>query len=248
MCGWCNGTGGLLDLAWSIPFGSMVGAAGKSPGWRRWVTVIVGEAGRKLVVGLAGGIGSGKSTVARILADNGLAVIDSDRLNTEQLAEPQVVTELVELCGEDIRDPDGKVSREKLARLVFADPQRRRQVEGILHPRIGRRREELIAAHEADPRIRAIALDSPLLYEVGLDRTCDVVVFVGAPAEQRARRLEEGRGWPAAELARRESSQEPLDSKEARADYSVVNNSGLDDLRSKVERLLSELLRRAPRG
>ena len=208
----------------------------------------VGEASRKLVIGLAGGIGSGKSTVARILAANGVGVIDSDRLNSEQLKHPEVVAALVEWYGEGIRDPDRQVSREGLARLVFDDPQQRRRVERLLHSRIAHRREELVEAFQADPDIRAIALDSPLLFEVGLDRMCDVVVFVDAPADERARRLATTRGWPPEKLARRERLQEPLDSKGAKADYTLVNNSGLDDLRSKVERLLSELLRQAARG
>jgi dephospho-CoA kinase len=202
----------------------------------------VAEASRKLVIGLAGGIGSGKSTVATLMAEHGVAVIDSDRLNNEQLCEAEVVSELVRLCGEGIRDSGGNISRDKLARLIFDDPHRRRQVEEVLHPRIARRRAELIERYQADRTVRAIALDSPLLYEVGLDQACDVVVFVDAPAAEREARVAAGRGWPAEELARRERSQEPLDIKGARADYTLVNNSGMDDLRSKVERLLLELL------
>ena len=208
----------------------------------------VDKVGRKLVIGLAGGIGAGKSTVARFLADNGVAVIDSDRLNGEQLEEPEVIAELVGWYGPDIREPGGGVCREALARIVFDDPGQRRRVERLLHPRIARRRQELIESFQADPGIRAVALDSPLLFEAGLDRVCDLVIFVEAPAAQRADRLAATRGWSAEEVARREKSQEPLDSKGARADYIVENKSGLDDLRSKVEKLLSELLVQASRG
>lgn len=208
----------------------------------------VDKVGRKLVIGLAGGIGAGKSTVARFLADNGVGVVDSDRLNGEQLEEPEVVAELARWYGPDIRKPGGGVCREVLARIVFDDPAQRRRVEGLLHPRIARRRQELIENFQADPRIRAVALDSPLLFETGLDRGCDLVIFVDAPAAQRARRLAATRGWSAEEVCRREKSQEPLDNKGARADYIVENKSGLDDLRSKVEKLLSELLAQASRG
>ena len=209
----------------------------------------VDKVGRKLVIGLAGGIGAGKSTVARLLADNGVAVIDSDRLNGEQLEEPEVIAELVGWYGPDIREPGGGVCREALARIVFDDsPGQRRRVERLLHPRIARRRQELIEIFQADPGVRAIVLDSPLLFETGLDRVCDRVIFVDAPAAQRARRLAASRGWSAQEVSRREKSQEPLDNKGARADYIVENKSGLDDLRSKVEKLLSELLVQASSG
>lgn len=199
----------------------------------------------KLVIGLAGGIGAGKSTVARVLADSGLGVIDSDRLNHEELGRPEVIETLVGWLGQELRGPEGGLRRDALAQLVFNDPRQRARVEALLHPRIARRRQELIEAFEADPKVRAIVLDSPLLFEAGLDRLCDKVIFVDAPTDQRAGRLAAGRGWSGEELARREKSQQPLDSKRASADYIIVNNSGLDDLRSKVERLLAELLAQA---
>lgn len=197
---------------------------------------------RKLVIGLAGGIGSGKSTVARLLGEHGVRVIDSDRLNHEELATPPVIEKLVGWFGESVRASDGSIRREALARLVFDDPQARARVEGLLHPRIDRRRQVLIDEGNEDPSVRAIAIDSPLLYEAGLDAACDVVIFVDAPREQRERRVRAQRGWPAEELARREKLQKPLDSKRARADHTVVNDSGLDNLRHRVEELLSELL------
>ena len=202
----------------------------------------------KLVIGLAGGIGCGKSTVARILADNGAGVIDSDRLNHKELEQAEVIKTLVRWFGPDVCDPDGNLRRDALAEIVFNDPRQRERVEGLLHPRIARRRRELIEAFEADPKIRAIVLDSPLLYEAGLDRLCDVVVYVEAAKAQRAARVAADRGWSPESWSQREKSQEPLDSKRAKADHIVVNNSGLDDLRSKVERLLTELLAQATGG
>lgn len=198
----------------------------------------------KLVIGLTGGIGSGKSTVAGMLAEHGVAVIDSDRLNAEQLAQPDVVETLVSWFGENVRDPGGGIRRKAIARIVFDDADRRARLEGLLHPRIAARRSELLAKYRADPAVRAVAIDSPLLYEVGLDRLCDVVLFVDAPQSQRLQRVASARGWSADELARRENSQEAVDSKRAKADHIVTNNSGLDELRSKVEAILSDLLAR----
>ena len=196
----------------------------------------------KLVIGLAGGIGAGKSTVAGMFAELGARVIDSDRLNHEELCAPEVIDTLVQWYGERVRDPQGRIRPSALAEIVFNDPQQRARVEGLLHPRIEERRRQLIERWGCDPQVRAIVLDSPLLYEAGLDKLCDVVVFVDAPSDDREKRVAQSRGWPADELARREKSQKPLDSKRALADHILVSCCGLDDLRIKVEELLSELL------
>ena len=199
----------------------------------------------KLVIGLTGGIGAGKSTVARLLEDGGVRVIDSDHLNHEELKDPAVIAKLVEWFGGSICAADGSIDRAELAEVVFGDPEARARVEGLLHPRIDRRRRVLLAQHNRDASVQAIAIDSPLLYEAGLDAICDLTVFVDAPADQRRRRVASERGWSTEELARREKSQKPLDSKRAVADHIVVNNSGRDELRRRVEKLLSELLNEA---
>ena len=194
-----------------------------------------------MVIGLAGGIGAGKSTVARILGEHGAAVIVSDRLNHQELDSPEVIQTLVEWFGPGLLGADGEILRPALAEIVFSDPQHRARVEGLLHPRIDRRRRELIASYGRDPQIRLIVIDSPLLFETGLNESCDAVVFVEASIDDRRRRLAAERGWSAGDLRGREKLQKPLDSKRFDADHIVVNNSGLDDLRAEVERLLSKL-------
>lgn len=208
----------------------------------------VSRASGKLVVGLAGGIGSGKSTVASILAERGAAVVSSDELNRGVLATAEVESTLALWYGERIRDSSGHVRRDVLADIVFGDSSQRRRVEKLLHPRIDARRQELITQHRADDRVLAIVLDSPLLFEAGLDQICDAVLFVDASPEIRTERVASERGWSSEELVRREKPQDPLDEKRLKSDYTVVNNSGLDDLRSTVDRLLSELLARASNG
>jgi len=205
----------------------------------------VGKAHGKLIIGLAGGIGSGKSTVARILGECGAAVIDSDRINAEQLESPEVIDTLVAWYGPTVRDSDGRIIRSELARIVFSDQEQRRRLEELLHPRIDRRRRELIEEYARDPAVRAVVMDSPLLFEAGLDRSCDTVIFVDAPLDRRRRRVGSSRGWAEDELDHREKLQKPLDIKRSRADHIVVNNSGLNDLRTEVEELFSRLLSEA---
>ena len=202
----------------------------------------------KLVVGLAGGIGSGKSAVASIMAEHGAAIIRSDELNRRVLATAEVSATLVSWYGERIRDSDGQVRRKVLADIVFEDPSERNRVQKLLYPRIDAYRQELIARYRADDRIHIIVLDSPLLFEAGLYEMCDTVVFVDAPRAVRTARVASERGWSSKELVRREKSQDPLDEKRLKSDHTVINHSGLDDLRSNVDKLLSEMLARASDG
>lgn len=189
-----------------------------------------------------GGIGSGKSTVARLLQERGAAVIDSDALNREQLRTDEVVRTLTGWWGEGILDSAGALDKARIAEKIFADEGERRRLEALLHPRIAAERERLIGAFQRDDRVWAIVLDTPLLLESGLDRRCAAVIFVDAAEEVRRRRVVEGRGWHEAEWRRREKSQNALDKKRASADYVVINNStDLEELRNEVNRLLDRL-------
>ena len=196
----------------------------------------------KPIIGLTGGIGCGKSSVARILESLGAAVVDSDRLSHEQLGDPEVIAILRGWWGDSVFRPDGGVDRKAVAAIVFDDPGELARLEGLLYPRIKRRREELMAAYYADPSVPAIVLDSPKLREAGLHGLCDAVLFIDANFETRARWLAASRGWTASELTRREKLLEPLDMKRSSADHVVKNNSDIDDLRSEIERVFSAVL------
>lgn len=144
--------------------------------------------------------------------------------------------------GSEVLAADGNVSRRRVGAIVFADPSQRHRLEALLHPRIAVRRMDQIALYEANPRIRMVVLDSPLLYETDLDLICDAVIFVDAPFEDRRARVEKERKWPEGELARREKMQQPLDMKRARADYICENKSSLADLRRQVEHIFSQIV------
>jgi len=196
----------------------------------------------KPVIGLTGGVGAGKSSVARVLESLGAAVIDSDRLAHEILAEPEVVATLRSWWGEGVCTAPGVVNRRAIADIVFSRPDQLKRLEELLYPRIDQWRAELTAQYEPDSRIRAIVLDAPKLYEAGVDRHCDAVIFVDAEAPTRLRRLADSRGWTHAELQRREQQQKPLDIKKASADYIVANNSSIDGLRPAVEQVFEAIL------
>jgi dephospho-CoA kinase len=198
----------------------------------------------KPVLGLVGGIGAGKTLVAGLFEELGAAVIDSDRLVHEELRDPRVAVELQQWWGEAVCSPDGAVDRNAVAKIVFSDPTELQRLEGLLYPRLARRRAVLVADHQADPDIRAILLDAPKLYEAGVDVECDAVIFVDADRDVRLQRVAASRGWTEEELVRRENNLEPLDRKRALADYTVVNHSSVAELRSEIERVFASVLTR----
>lgn len=198
---------------------------------------------RQPVIGLTGGIGSGKSTVARMLERLGCGVLDADRYAREALSDPQVVATLRHWWGQAVVNNAGQVDRAAIGRLVFDEPVQRQRLEGLIHPIVHARRKARRAELAADPAIVAIVEDAPLLIEAGIDRECDVLLFVDAPRAQRLARVAAGRGWDETELNRREANQLPLDNKRRRADYVVVNDAGEAELMARVRHVLSEILR-----
>ncbi|MBU0718170.1 MAG: dephospho-CoA kinase, partial [Planctomycetes bacterium] len=183
-----------------------------------------------------------KSSVARMLAALGAAVLDSDRMCHEEYGDPEVVATLKAWWGDRICRPDGQVQRAAIAEIVFGDPSELAKLEGLLYPRLARRRDELVAQYEADPEVKAIVLDAPKLFEAGLEGYCDSIIFVDCDWSTRVARVASARGWTAEELLRRENLLNPLDSKKTIADHVVVNHSTLVSLRAEVERVFSSVL------
>jgi dephospho-CoA kinase len=193
------------------------------------------------VIGVLGGIASGKSEVARQLAGQAGVVIDADALAHEVLNSPEVIERLRARFGADVLGADGLADRARLGERVFADPEARRELEGWIHPavraRISSELDEARAAARAP-----IVLDVPLLLENDdqhhLVRECDFLVYVEADPEVRDLRARERRGWPAGEVHRRERAQLPQTEKRARARHVIQNDSGLEELTARVQALL----------
>lgn len=203
----------------------------------------------KPIIGIAGGIGSGKSTVAALFAELGCMVIDSDAQVREAYRDPKVAETLRGWWGEQVLHPDGSVNRSAVAAKVFADPTEKRRLEGLLHPIVHAARERQMAAGGHDPQVVAYVWDTPLLFEAGVAEQCDAVVFVDAPVEQRLARVRSRSGWDDAELLRREKSQMPLDMKRGLSDHVLTNTadaasgpSAMTGLREQVRRVLSQIL------
>jgi len=197
----------------------------------------------KPVVGVTGGVGAGKSSVAAAFESLGAAVIDSDRMAHRQLRQPDVVATLCEWWGDSVRSADGGVDRAAVASIVFDAPDELSRLEGLLYPRMEVERRQLMDQLDGDPAVRGIVLDTPKLFEAGVDALCDAVVFVDADEAVRAARVAASRGWTRKELRRREKSMEALDKKRAKADYVVTNLTSTEDLKQQVERIFASVLK-----
>ena len=202
----------------------------------------------KPIIGIAGGIGSGKTFVAKLFGELGALVISSDEQVTDAYREEDVRRTLRQWWGDDVIRPDGEINRSLIGAKIFANPAERKRLEELLHPRVHAARERAMATAAADnPRVVAFVWDTPLLFETDLHEQCDAVVFVDAPLETRLARVAATRNWDAAELARRENSQWGLDRKRNFADYVISNTAGAEVARGQVQDVLSRILAKTNR-
>jgi dephospho-CoA kinase len=186
------------------------------------------------VLGLTGGIGSGKSSVAQMFADLGAEVIDADQLARDVVEPGQpALEEIASTFGRDILLADGRLNRGKLARIVFADPAARARLNAITHPRIRERMEADVAARRSGPGV--LILDIPLLYENDRVSAVEKVIVVWVDPETQQRRLSLRDGLGREETLQRIAAQMPLDAKRARADHVVDNSGSQQDTRRQVE-------------
>jgi len=192
------------------------------------------------IIGLTGGIGAGKSVVAKILTSLGCVVADADANVKKVLQENDIRQQLKEWWGDRVIDDSGQINRSEIAQIVFKDPDERSRLEALLHPRA---RELQDRQFQTAPQgTVALVIDAPLLMEVGMDDQCDVVIFIDAPRAMRHRRVLETRGWDAKELDRREVTQLSLDMKRKKADYTVTNAGDVTMVRSQIESVLADIL------
>ena len=231
------------------------------------------------MVGLIGGVGSGKSSVAqRWQAIRPVAVIDADQLGHQVLHLPNVQERILKRFGPTVfenqfqptigregeapaepslREPHGsagaspsqqpttsQISRAALGRIVFgsdvAAQNARRDLESIVHPEIRSLIERQISELRRQANVEAIVLDAAVLLEAGWNDLCDVVVFIDTPQADRIARVQAGRGWSAAELAKREASQWPLPRKRAAADAVLDNSNSVDDAARQLEEVIAQ--------
>jgi dephospho-CoA kinase len=196
-----------------------------------------------LRVGLTGGIGSGKSEVSKRLVSLGAELIDAD-LIAREVVRPGTpgLAAIAREFGEDVLLPDGTLDRPRLASMVFADEERRKALNAITHPLIGRRSQELL---EAAAPGAVVVYDMPLLVENGLAGLHDVVVVVDVPEETQVQRLVSGRGMAEADARARIAAQATRSERLAAATHVIDNSGPPEALDTQVQALWAELRARA---
>jgi len=195
------------------------------------------------VIGLVGGIGSGKSTVAALFAKLGCIVIDADRMGHALLEEPAVRDALVARFGEKILGENGRIDRRLLADQAFAGRDGLESLNSVVHPELWKRFRAAVADARGRTDARAVVLDAALLMEKALDSLCDLVVYLETPEEVRRARVAETRPWRSTEVAHREAMQISLKAKRQRADTVIDNSSSLEHTLEQVRSVLSRLLK-----
>jgi dephospho-CoA kinase len=200
-----------------------------------------------LLVGLTGGIGTGKSTVARMLEKRGAVVFDADVLARQAVAPGTPgFDQVVERFGPNVLAPGGGLDREALGSIVFSDPAARRDLEGIVHPEVRRMFAE--GCEEYRDSDRVVVFSAPLLVETGMHTAFDLLIVVSAPVATQIERLMRGRGMAERDVQARIAAQLPLEAKAEVADILVDNEGTLEDLEGRVDRVWRDLDAQARAG
>lgn len=190
-----------------------------------------------LIVGVIGGIASGKSEVSKLLEEKGACVFPADAVGHRLLGRPDIRERIIDLFGVGCLDENGVIDRKHLAKVFFSGPSDQlTRLEAILHPVIRQQAVEAIKAFRKDRSKPMLILDVPLLIEAGWESLCDKVIFVDAPLEIRLANAMR-RGWSDEELFARERTQLPLDKKKESATDIVQNVGSVEDLRNNLLKL-----------
>lgn len=192
-----------------------------------------------LLVGLTGGLGSGKSTVAGMLASKGAVILDADEFARQAVAlgTPEL-SQVISRFGPQVVEPSGQLDRAALATIVFSDEQARRDLEAIVHPAVWRMIEQAISARAGTDAI--VVIVSPLLVEMGMHRLCDVVVVLDVDGDIQVARAVD-RGMDEADARARIAAQGSRELRNSAADIVLENEDGLEGLQAGVDRLWADL-------
>ena len=202
---------------------------------------------RPTIAGLTGGIASGKSTVAAMLAEAGAHIVDADRIAHQVVLKGLPAwQDIVDYFGESILTCDGQIDREALGSIVFSDIEAKKTLNGIVHPRVfetmAQEIQRLAETYPGD----LVVMDVPLLIESGLHHSLPIVILVYVPEIMQKNRLMRRDGLNAADAAARIRSQMPIDAKRAHAHYIVDNTGDLDATRRQVFDIYRKIISGAP--
>jgi dephospho-CoA kinase len=194
------------------------------------------------VIGLTGGIATGKSTVERILENLGAKVIDADKIVHKLLSNENVKNEIGQYFP-DVFDSEENIDRKKLAGIVFNDYEKKRILENILHPKVNQEIDRWIEINKKENSDKVLFVSVPLMIETGSYKKYDKVVLVYAPRELQIKRLIENKGYSYEEALARINAQMDIEEKRKYADYIIENTGSIQELEEKVKQLYEILLK-----
>jgi dephospho-CoA kinase len=197
----------------------------------------------KPLIALAGGICSGKSTVAKEFEKHGCGLVDADKIVHELLDNEKIKRLIIENFGSEILNDNDKINRSKLADTVFSDERELEKLNNILHPKVFTHCQKLIERYNNDNKIKAIVLDIPLLLEKGWQDGCDKLVFVDSNWANRSKRAFQKSNLSEKQLKMRENFQISLDKKAEISDNSIDNNSDIQTLAKQVTKIFSQVMK-----
>lgn len=194
-----------------------------------------------MIVGLTGGIASGKSTVSNLFRKYGIEIVDADKVAKEVSEKKESIEKISNIFGKDILDSDGKIVREKLREKAFKNRELLQELNKIIHPQV---MEYFKRKKEENSKDEILIFDIPLLYETKMEYLCDKIIVVGVDFQKQIRRVV-ARDGSSEELAKKIIfNQMPLDEKIKKADIVIMNDGTLDELEAKVMKIYRELKER----
>lgn len=196
-----------------------------------------------VVIGLTGNLGAGKTTVAQMFERLGAEIIDADEIAHELLIERGPCRKKICEIFPCVVKADGVIDRKKLASEVFKDDKKLKDLEGILHPAVGKRIKQILQFLRSQKKVEVVVLDIPLLFEAGIDHQADVVIVVKADREQQIRRVVKARGMTRSAAVARLRRQMPQKEKLKRADFILDNRFSKAETRAQVRQIWEGLVR-----
>lgn len=192
-----------------------------------------------MILGLTGGIGTGKSTVANMLKEKGIPVVDTDLISREVIEYPEIIEKIKLEISNEVFDFNNKLDRKKMSEIVFENQEKLKKLNEIMHPEILKKMWDEVEELKKNHKI--IVVDVPLLFEINMEKEVDKILLIYASKEIQLKRIMERDGRTREEAVKIISSQMPLYKKREKSDYIIQNNDSLENLEKKLEKILEKL-------
>ena len=192
-----------------------------------------------MILGLTGGIGTGKSTVANMLKEKGIPVVDTDLISREVIEYPEIIEKIKLEISNEVFDFNNKLDRKKMSEIVFENQEKLKKLNKIMHPEILKKMWDEVEELKKNHKI--IVVDVPLLFEINMEKEVDKILLIYASKEIQLKRIMERDGRTREEAVKIISSQMPLYKKREKSDYIIQNNDSLENLEKKLEKILEKL-------